>query len=58
MDGLVVTDLSEVSSCAKVISVGGEDKKMLEFKVSSCVVELLETISLFIYVQTAWGDNC
>ena len=33
MDGLAVTDLCGVSSCAQVISVSGGDKKMLEFKV-------------------------
>ena len=33
MDGLAVTDLCGVSSCAQVISVSGDDK-MLQFKVS------------------------
>jgi len=49
MDGLGVIDLCEVSGHTKVISVSGDDRKMLEFKVSyngeirdkvSCMLQL------------------
>ena len=34
MDGLSVSDLCQVSDCAKIISVSGVDKKLLELKVN------------------------